>query len=110
MTAMSGELIVGSTNVISIPLLQNELDGTPVTGADVDLTLYDEETDAELTGVVWPVAMNHVSGGLYRGVVSVNLNITHNQRVRAVALADDPASTYFATLVEWFVARDKRCC
>ena len=108
-TAMSEELIVGTSNVLSIPLLNNEVADTPVTGATVNLTLYDVEDDSEIGGVVWPQAMAHVADGLYRYVAPATLEITHNQRVRGVAVAVDPASTYQATIVNSFVALDREC-
>lgn len=57
--------------VITLDGLTDE-DGTPVTGAQVEARVLDR-SKAEVAGVTWPVALSHVGGGTYKGVIDASL-------------------------------------
>lgn len=51
-------------------------DGTVITDANVEMTLYHRDKTTEVSGAQWPIAMSHQSSGTYTGSLPHDVNVT----------------------------------
>lgn len=81
-------LYVGdNTHLVELVGLEDS-DGTVDTGATVELTaLVDARTGDTVTGVTLPLAMAHVSAGLYRATLPHGLSATAGRKYLATIRA-----------------------
>lgn len=60
-------IYIGNDIVVSITLLDQS--GAPVSGATVTCTIYESDGATEVSGLTWPVVMEHQGSGVYEGIV-----------------------------------------
>ena len=80
---------------VRIPDLTDQ-DGTSVTGATVEMTLYESDGTTEVSGVTWPVTLSDDGGGEYSGVLPDTVNTQENTRyeLRLVATSGSAKRTW----------------
>lgn len=100
-----GILLINSDNTIEINKLRLGLDGSTVTTASVAVTLYNNETDTEISGETWPLAMSHVGDGLYQAGLSDSLSLSTCLICRAHITADNGAGLHREWIRYYKVAR-----
>jgi hypothetical protein len=67
-------IVIGSNNVVEVRDLTNSTTGLQVDNASVVCTIKDGN-GVTVTGETWPLALNYVGSGTYRGTTSANLNV-----------------------------------
>lgn len=80
-------IYIGNDMTLEITGLTNSATGSVVSGADCELTLYDENDDA-VTGQVFPVTMNAEGSGRYTGTLESTLDLIPGRNYRAVVDVD----------------------
>lgn len=80
---------VANSNVLDLVGLRNEIAGTYMNAATVEVTILDS-ADVEVAGQVWPTAMSYVaaSNGDYRAIISEDVAFLANKKYTAVIDAD----------------------
>ena len=68
------QLILNTNNVVELQNLKNSVTGDAVIDAVVECTIYKRD-GVPMTGQIWPLSMQHVSDGLYRGTLDWDLMI-----------------------------------
>ena len=74
---MSGELWLNNDHSVLLEgdgKLTDSL-GNPVEGAAVSITLLDVATDAEVSGVSWPITLTDLGGGVYKGQLPRDVDV-----------------------------------
>lgn len=101
-------LYVGdNTHVVEVVDLQDST-GTVDTAATVQLTaLVDARTGTTVSGVSLPLAMPHVSAGLYRATLPHGLGITAGRLYRATIKAEG-SQNFRAEWQETLIAQVRR--
>lgn len=74
-------LFVDSTHEVVVDNLVDQ-DGSAVTGATVEATLYESDGETELTGITQPVSLADEGSGKYVGVVDEGLNAAEDDLVK----------------------------
>jgi hypothetical protein len=82
-------VFVGNTMLLELQDLTSEIDDATIDDATVEVTVKDMD-GAEVSGVVWPLAMDYVAGsnGLYRAVLDAGLPLVAKKRYIATVDAD----------------------
>lgn len=83
-------LFVDSTHEVVVDNLVDQ-DGSAVTGATVEATLYESDGETELTGITQPVSLADEGSGKYVGVVDEGLDVSVGDlvKIKYVATKND---------------------
>jgi hypothetical protein len=73
---------IGNSNVIELQTLTNSATEVVDTGATVTVTMKDSAGE-DVVGDTWPLAMTHVSAGLYRATMDDGLVLDHHDTYTA---------------------------
>lgn len=81
-------LYAGNDTVLQLSELQDEVSGSFLDGADVSVTVADEQGNP-VGGATWPMSLVHVAGskGIYRTTLPYTLDLQPGRRYSAYAVA-----------------------
>lgn len=101
-------LYINNDSVLQVEALRDEIAGTFLNGATVNVTLRDA-FGASVTGGTWPIQMAYVTGsdGTYRATLPYTLALAVNGRYTAVVTVDAGLGLH-AEWAEECVARAQR--
>ena len=77
----------GNSLVLDAVLTADTLGDTPIDDANVTVTIRDVD-GIEVSGAMWPLAMAHISAGLYRALLPAGLDFVPKQSYVAYIDAD----------------------
>ena len=82
-----------SDNIIEVTGVKNVATGAYLNSANVDVTLVDASSGAEVSGQTWPMALSYVAGsdGDYRGTITDAISIDEGQTLIAKVTVDGGA-------------------
>lgn len=79
-------LVIDSNNVVELQGLSNQSTGDVISDATVRCTIYDPNK-VPVVGQIWPLSLNPIGNGLYRGTLNSSLILKSGQTYRAEVTA-----------------------